>query len=53
MPRKPTKYDAAFALRMPKKLKTSLEGISVRERRTLNEQIVYALERWVEKQSGR
>ena len=40
-------------LRYPKELREQLKVISERERRSLNEQIVYVLERWVEQQKNR
>lgn len=44
---------APFALRLPKDLKKILEALAERERRSLNDQIIYALERWLESKPGR
>jgi len=40
-------------LRYPKTLREELKAIADKERRSLNEQIVYALERWIEQQKPR
>lgn len=42
----------AYPLRMPPELHARLSEIAVKEQRTLNAQIIHALERWLE-QSGR
>ncbi len=42
-----------ITLRYPPALREHLKAIAEKERRSLNEQIVYALERWLEQQKAR
>ena len=44
---------ASMTLRYPRSLREKLKAIAEKERRSLNEQIVYALEHWLEQQTGR
>ena len=47
------KNDIFMTLRYPKALRDKLKVIAEKERRSINEQIVYALERWFEQQKTR
>jgi hypothetical protein len=51
MPRKKKLNLSIMSLRYPISLKKKLEKIAEKEHRTLTDQIIYVLERWVEKQS--
>ncbi|MDD2804972.1 MAG: hypothetical protein PHV33_05415 [Elusimicrobiales bacterium] len=53
MAKEKSKELVTVTLRYPKTLREELKAISEKERRSLNEQIVYALERWVEQQKSR
>ncbi len=53
MATKNSKELVTITLRYPQTLRDQLKVIAEKERRSLNEQIVYALERWVEQQKGR
>ncbi len=50
MTRKKKEPVVSMTLRYPKGVKERLSQIADHERRSLNEQIVYALERWLEQQ---
>lgn len=45
----PTQSDPQFKLRLPSQLKNRIEGISRANNRSLNAEIVTALEHWVQK----
>ena len=42
-----------LTLRLPRSVRDSLKKIAEKDRRSLNDQIIYALERWLEAQPGR
>lgn len=52
MPKKKPYDVTIMSLRYPKSLKEKLQKIADKEHRSLTDQIVYILERWVEQQSG-
>ena len=53
MPKKKREELVTVTLRYPKMLREQLKVVADKERRSLNEQIVYALERWLEQQKAR
>lgn len=52
MKRAKSKPNVIASLRYPKDLRDKLKVVADRERRSLNDQIVYVLERWLEQQGG-
>ena len=50
MPKSKSEPTVSMTLRYPRSVRERLKAIADHERRSLNEQIVYALERWLEQQ---
>jgi len=53
VPKNRRKDVIAFTLRIPRKLKKSLEDLAEQERRSLNEEMIWLLERALERRSER
>lgn len=53
MARPPMGNDIIMSLRYPRDLRDKLRKLAEKERRSLNEQIVYILERWLEQRPDR
>lgn len=53
VPKEKSKDLVSVNLRYPREVREKMKAIAEKERRSLNEQIVYALERWLEQQKPR
>lgn len=53
MPKEKSKDLVSVNLRYPSWIRDRIKAIAEKERRSLNEQIVYVLERWLEQQKPR
>jgi predicted transcriptional regulator len=53
MPRKKKLNVTVMSFRYPKSIKEKLQAIADKERRSLTDQIIYALENWLEQRKPR